>query len=111
MPKKAMVTRTITTTKVEVMCLDIAQQEPYNDVVILPRTYKDEKTLLKAAAARIDDDTHKAVHIVRHEVLETLYGMDEATFVSLAQELEPRKTKTDNCNTDTYDTDTDNTNN
>ena len=98
MPKKAMVTRTIITTKAEVMCLNIAQQEPYNDVVILPRTYKDDKTLLKAAAARIDDDTHKAVHIVRHEVMETLYGMDEATFVSLAQELEPRKTKTTDTN-------------
>lgn len=98
MPKKAMVTRTITTTKVEVMCLDIAQQEPYNDVVILPRTYKDEKSLLKAAAARIDDETHKAVHIVRHEVMETLYGMDEATFVTLANELEPRKAKTTDIN-------------
>lgn len=109
MPKKAMVTRTITTTKVEVMCLDIAQQEPYNDVVILPRTYKDEKSLLKAAASRIDDDTHKAVHIVRHEVLETLYGMDEQTFISLAHEMEPRKTKT--ADVDTYDADTTNTNN
>ncbi len=95
MPKKAMVTRTITTTKVEVMCLNIEQQEPYNAVVILPRTYKDEKSLLKAAAARIDDDTHKAVHVIRHEVMETLYGMSEDTFVSLAQELEPRKTKND----------------
>lgn len=100
MPKKAMVTRTIITTKVEVMCLNIEQQEPYNAVVILPRTYKDEKSLLKAAAARIDDDTHKAVHVIRHEVMETLYGMPEDTFVTLANELEPRKTKNVTTNND-----------
>lgn len=94
MPKKAMVTRTITTTKVEVMCLDIAQQEPYNGVVILPRTYKDDRAILKAAAAIIDDDTHKAVHVVRTEVMETLYGMTETDFIRNAQILPARKAKT-----------------
>ena len=100
MPKKAMVTRTITTTKVEVMCLNIEQQEPYNAVVTLSRTYKDEKSMLKAAAALIDDNTHKAVHVIRHEVMETLYGMPEDTFAALAIELEPRKTKNDIANND-----------
>lgn len=91
MAKQNMVTRTIITTKAEIMCLDIEQAEPYNDVVILPRTYKDDKAILKAAAAKIDDETHKAVNVIRTEVMETLFGMPEADFIRNAQILPPRK--------------------
>lgn len=94
MAKQAMVTRTIITTKAEIMCLDIEQAEPYNDVILLPRTYKDDKAVLKAATAIIDDDNHKAVHVVRTEVIETLYGMTEIDFIRNAQVLPERKTKT-----------------
>lgn len=88
---KNLITRTITSTKVDVMCLDIEQVEPYNEVVILPRTYKDDRALLKAAADRINDETHKAVDVVRHEVVTELYGMTEDDFIANAKPLPPRK--------------------
>ena len=87
-----MVTRTMQTTKVNVLCLNIEDGEPFNEVVTLPRTYKDEKSMMKAVSAIIDTDTVKAVHIVGVKVEEILYGMTEQDFIKNAQILPPRKT-------------------
>lgn len=86
-----MVTRTIKTTTVNVLCLDIVNGEPFNESVVLPRTYENEKAMLKAVSAIIDNDERKAVHIVGHSVDETLYGMTEQEFIENAQKLPPRK--------------------
>ena len=48
MARQPMVTRTIITTKVNVMCLDVEHGEPCNRTITIPRTYKDEKALLIA---------------------------------------------------------------
>ena len=93
MAKKPMITRTIQTTEVTVLCMDIPQGEPFNKDVTLPRTYKDNTAMLKAAAAIIDTDEVKAVHVVRSEVKETLYGMTEADFIANATILPARYTK------------------
>ena len=87
-----MVTRTITTTKAIVLCMDIAQGEPFNKEVILPRTYKDDKALMKQVSKVIDNDTVKAVHVVHKEEMETLYGMSEQEFIEKAKVLPPRTT-------------------
>lgn len=89
MARKPMVTRTITTTKVNVLCLDIETAEPFNKEVILPRTYKDEKKLLKAVESVVNNDSVKAVHIVDKTEVETLYGMTEQSFIDNATELDP----------------------
>lgn len=88
---KNMVTRTILTTEVSVLCLDIIKSEPFNMDVTLPRTYKDEKTIMKKVSALIDNDERKAVHIVHSQVVETLYGMPEEEFIIAAEVLPPRK--------------------
>lgn len=88
---KNMVTRTILTTEVSVLCLDLIKSEPFNMDVSLPRTYKDEKSMMKKVSALIDNDERKAVHIVRTEVKETLYGMPEEEFIIAAEVLPPRK--------------------
>lgn len=93
MAKIPMITRTIQTTEVNVLCLNIQEGEPFNKTVTLPRTYKDEAAMLKAAAAIIDSDTEKAVHVVHAEVKETLYGMKETDFISMAEVLPPRAGK------------------
>lgn len=93
MAKKPMITRTIQTTEVTVLCMDIQQGEPFNKDVTLPRTYKDNTAMLKAAAALIDTDEVKAVHIVRSEVKETLYGMTEEDFIANAVILPARSNK------------------
>ena len=93
MARKPMVTRTIITTKVNVLCLDVTKAEPFNKVVILPRTYKDEKALMKKVQEVVDTDEVKAVHVVDKEEVETLYGMDEQTFIEQAKILDPETRK------------------
>lgn len=90
MARTPMVTRTIQTTKANVLCLNIVEGEPFNKVVTLPRTYKDENTMLKAISKMVDNDEVKAVHVVDSYVEETLYGMSEQRFIDLAQVMPPR---------------------
>ena len=89
MARKPMVTRTIVTTKVNVLCLDLNTTEPFNKVVTLPRTYKDEKKLLKKVEEVVNTDDVKAVHVVDKEEVETLYGMTEKDFITNATILDP----------------------
>ncbi len=93
MARVPMVTRTIVTTKCNVLCLDIVNGEPFNKDIILPRTYKDEKSLMKQVSKVIDNDTQKSVHVVHQEEIETLYGMTEQQFIELATVLPPREQK------------------
>ena len=93
MARKPMVTRTIITTKVNVLCLDIQSAEPFNKVVTLPRTYKDDKKLLKKVEEVVNTDDVKAVHIVDKKEIETLYGMSEQDFIGHATILDPATRK------------------
>lgn len=90
MARTPMVTRTIQTTKANVLCLNIVEGEPFNKVVTLPRTYKDENAMLKVISKMVDNDEVKAVHVVDSYVEETLYGMSEQRFIDLAQVMPPR---------------------
>lgn len=91
MARIPMVTRTIQTTKANVLCLNIVDGEPFNEVVTLPRTYKDEKSLMKMVEKVINTDSVKAVHVVDTKVEETLYGMPEADFITKAKILPKRE--------------------
>lgn len=91
MARIPMVTRTIQTTTANVLCLNIKEGEPFNKEVVLPRTYKDEKSMMKVVEKLINTDDVKAVHIVRAEVNETLYGMTEQEFIAAARVLPDRK--------------------
>lgn len=93
MARKPMVTRTIVTTKVNVLCLDIQSAEPFNKEVTLPRTYKDEKKLLKKVEEVVNTENVKAVHIVDKTEVETLYGMTEQDFIDNATILDPATRK------------------
>lgn len=95
MAREIMVTRTITTTKANVLCLDVESGEPFNETVEVTRTYKDDEALLKAVKPLIETDAVKAVHIVDKEVVETLYGMPEQVFIEYAKVMPPRKQKTE----------------
>ena len=86
--RKPMVTRTFHTTKATVMCLDTDAGESVTKVLTLPRTYKDDKKLLKACEEAITEENIKAVHVVDTEVIETTYGMDEQKFIENAVVLE-----------------------
>lgn len=90
MARVPMVTRTIVATKANVMCLDVQKGEPCNKEITVPRTYKDDESLLKKIRPMIESDTLKAVHIVSKEEIETLYGMREQEFIQYAEVLPPR---------------------
>ena len=100
MARKPMVTRTIVTTKVNVLCLDIKSAEPFNQTITLPRTYKDEKKLLKKVEEVVNTDDVKAVHVVDKEEVETLYGMTEQDFITNATILDPTTRKVLNVETE-----------
>lgn len=90
MPRIPMVTRTVTTTRAVVLCLDIVTAEPENREITLPRTYKDDTAILTAARAVLETESFKPVAVVESEVKETLYGMTEAEFIKVASVLPPR---------------------
>lgn len=101
MARTPQVTRTIQTTKVNVLCLNILEGNPFNQTVVLPRTYKDDKHMLKAVEKVINSESVKAVHVVDSVVEETLYGMSEQKFIELATVLPPRKSTDKDADNDT----------
>ena len=89
MARKPMVTRTIVTTEVNVLALNIVKGEPFNAHLVLPRTYSDDAKLLKNVQEFFDNEEQKAVHIVEKKEVETLYGMSEQEFIANASVLDP----------------------
>lgn len=89
MARVPMITRTIQTTVCDVLCLNVETAEPFNKQVSLPRTYKDENSMLKQVKSVLDTDTEKVVHIVSSYVEETRYGMTEQEFIEHAQVIPP----------------------
>lgn len=85
-----MVTRTIVATKATFLCVDLESQSTFQKEVTLPRTYKDNKALMKAGVAVIDSNETKVVSVISSEQFETLYGMTELEFIQYAKVLPPR---------------------
>lgn len=90
MARKPRVTRTITSTKVNVLCLNLTTCEPHNVDFELAGTYKNEGEILKAVADLIDTD-EKAVHVTSTETVEKVYGMSEQDFITHADELDENR--------------------
>ena len=93
MARAPQVTRTIKTTRVNVLCLDITSAESLNMEFVLPRTYKDVNAMLKAVKKECSGENIKPVHVIDYCIEKKLYGMSEAEFIKLARELPPREAK------------------
>lgn len=93
MARKPMVTRTIQSTYCSVLCADTEKGEMFNKEIILPRTYKDDKAMLKAACKALETETVKPVAIATSSVRYELYGMDEDFFINNATILDPETRK------------------
>ena len=87
------VTRTIQTTKCNVLCINLETEQPFTQEVVLPRTYKDERSMLKRIKPLVETETVKVVHVQNYVVESTLYGMTEEEFIKYAEILPPRATK------------------
>lgn len=95
MAKKPMVTRTVTTTFAAILVADTQKAEFTTSEVTLPRTYKDDDAIIKAARPLVETEPHlKAVSVSHSETREQLYGMSELEFLKYAKVLPPRGTKT-----------------
>ena len=90
--REPMVTRTIVTTKVVALGMDIETCELGNKVFILPRTYKDDKAIMKELDKRTEEENFKCVKICSTEIIETLYGMTESDFIRVAK-AQPSRAK------------------
>lgn len=86
-----LITRTIKSTKVNALCLDIVSAEPFNQSFILAGTYKDTSKIKKALEKQFNNEEHVIAHIVSVEELNTLYGMSEQKFIENAEILPARK--------------------
>lgn len=93
MARKRMVTRTIESTKVTVMALEVETAEVCNKTYNLSGIYDNDAKLLKAVQKVYDSDTIKNVHVVASERIETIYGMDENDFLAQAVVLDPTTRK------------------
>jgi hypothetical protein len=95
MARARKVTRTISSTKVVVMCVDTQTAVVENYEVTIAGVYSDDKKLMKAVTKEVETATLKPVSVVSTEVIETLYGMDEQKFIEMAEVLPPRAKKED----------------
>jgi hypothetical protein len=89
--RKRMVTRTVTTTEVELLCLNIVTAEPFNETAVIPGTYTSNEKILKVLRPVLDTEETKIVSVSRAEIKHTLYGMSEGDFIKLANVMPPRK--------------------
>lgn len=87
MARERMVTRTIETATVTVLCIDTETAEPMNRTVEMP-VIKDEAKMLKAIRKAHETDTFKIVSIVSTEIHKALYGMSEAEFINTARVID-----------------------
>lgn len=95
MARERMVTRTIVTTDVSVLCVNIESSEVKTITFVLSATeVKDEKKMLSSAQYLLDEiegnKTWKAVAVKDCKEQETLYGMTEQDFIKYAKVLPPR---------------------
>lgn len=95
MARERMVTRTVSTTTIEVLVINIETSEVGTKHFVLGQNMvKDEKTMLSNAQAMLDTETGnalwKCVAVKNVKEEETLYGMTESDFVKYAKVLPPR---------------------
>lgn len=95
MARERMVTRTVSTTTVDVLVINIETAEVGTKPFVLGQNMvKDEKTMLNNAQKMLDDETGttlwKCVAIKNIKEEETLYGMAEQDFLKYAKVLPPR---------------------
>lgn len=95
MARERMVTRTVNTTTIDVLVINIETSEVgTKSFVLWQNMIKDEKTMLNNAQKMLDDQTGttlwKCVAIKNIKDEETLYGMTEQDFIKYAKVLPPR---------------------
>ena len=89
--KEKMVTRTVTKTNCEIMCMDITNAQVVVKDFTIGGKFDRENELLKVCQKLFDTDTFKLVKVSEYSEEEVLLGMPESKFIELADVLPPRK--------------------
>lgn len=79
------VSRTLTTTVVKALCLDIASQTVEEVTYVLPRTYKNERIMLKKLKKLYETEDYLVEHILRYYVETHKYAMSEEAFIAASE--------------------------
>lgn len=96
MARVPVITRTITTTKVEMLAVNLDSKSTETVEVTLPRTYKDEQAMLKMANKRNEDPSVKYVAVIGTPIVESKrWGMTEEEFIDKGHEFPAYKAKAD----------------
>lgn len=88
MARKRMVTRTLISTELNVLCLDVESGEPMNKTFIVTGKFNNDELALKKAKKMYEHETIKLVHVVKAEQKKIQYKMDEEKFIANADETE-----------------------
>ena len=91
MRKEKMVTRTVTKTNCEIMCVNVESAQVIVKNFTVSGKYDNENDLLKTCQNLFESDNLKLVHISEFYEEEVLLGMPESKFIELAEVLPPRK--------------------
>ena len=91
MRKEKMVTRTVTKTNCEIICVNIDSAQVIVKNFTVSGKYDNENDLLKACQDLFESDNLKLVHLLEFSEEEVLLGMPESKFIELAEVLPPRK--------------------
>lgn len=83
MKRERMVTKTITTTDVTVLAINVETAEPHNETFQLLGKYKTDEDILKEID-KLVEYPNKVVHIVDKHESSTKYTMSENDFVEYA---------------------------
>lgn len=86
MKKEKIITRTVTTLNVAVLGFN-SENNPEKRSFTIPEM--EEKNIVKYLASTVDNFT--PCKVVSVDKVETLYGMEESTFIKYARILPPRK--------------------
>lgn len=86
------VTRTIISTKLTALCIDLNKVEPYSDTIVIPGSFSvSDKKLETKAHEFYDNDSRKIVQIQSAEQEEKIFGMTEEIFMKYAHELDEKR--------------------
>lgn len=91
MARVRMVTRTITETIADTLCVNISDKQLFTAPIKVSGAYDNADELLKAVKACSETDEIKVVTVTNWIKQDTLYGMTEERFMLFADILPPRK--------------------
>lgn len=91
MARTPVVSRTITTFKTTVICLDVSQDKPFEKTIYLSGRLKNTE-IKQAAEKKLNSENVKVAYIKAVEAETKLYAMTEQEFIDTATVYPPRPT-------------------